>query len=564
MANLATAVGQTLAAGGIRHAFGVVGNGNIYAVDALVDSGVEYVAARHEGGAITMADAYYRSTGDVAVCTTTYGPGLTNVATGLAEAAKHGSGVLVLCGDRPALRPARPADIDQSAFVATLGAVPVRVTDPNRARATAAQALRMARSERRPVVLNLPDDLLTTEVADLAVPAAAECAAHPAPSPAALTSVLDAIAAARRPLVLAGLGAWHSGAGRIIEGLADHIGAILTTTVMGNGLFAGNPWSAGICGGFAAPRAREIISSADLVLAFGTSLSTFTQHGGHLFDPRATVIRVDQLGVRPVPRVDVEVAGDAAAVASALLDGARGRALRGSAWRAEVAGLLARTGWEYEPYDDLSTDELIDPRTLSRALARLLPADRTLVTDGGHFVGWPFMYWSVPDPSATVFTGAAFMSIGLGFAGAVGAAVGRPERTTVVALGDGGAAMGLPELATLVRTARSALVVVYDDSAYGWEVHVYGDKVRHLHPLRCGDSDFAAIGSAMGAESVTVRSAGDIDAVRSWLQRGAAGTLLLDCKVVPGVVGPFLTDLRAQLTAGASPPAPETSGRMAA
>ena len=117
MTKLATTVGEILADQGVSTAFGVVGNGNFLAVAGLMTGGVRYVAARHEGGAIAMADSYYRATGDVAVCTTTYGPGLTNAATGLAEAVKHRSGVLLLCGDQPASG-SRPIDIDQGSFAA--------------------------------------------------------------------------------------------------------------------------------------------------------------------------------------------------------------------------------------------------------------------------------------------------------------------------------------------------------------------------------------------------------------------------------------------------------------
>src|ERR1700733_14462531 len=101
MTGLAVAVGQALADGGVTTAFGVVGNGNALAVQGLLSGGVRYIAARHEGGAVAMADAYYRVTGDVAVCTVTYGPGFTNAATGLADAVKGRTGVLLLCGDGP-------------------------------------------------------------------------------------------------------------------------------------------------------------------------------------------------------------------------------------------------------------------------------------------------------------------------------------------------------------------------------------------------------------------------------------------------------------------------------
>jgi thiamine pyrophosphate-dependent acetolactate synthase large subunit-like protein len=410
-------------------------------------------------------------------------------------------------------------------------------------------------------VRSLPDDLLNAEVPDGPAGPAAGLPARVWPSAVGIEAALDVLAGARRPLLLAGLGAWRAGAAQPLAALADRIGALVATTVMADGLFAGHDWSLGICGGFASPRAAGIIGRADAVLAFGTSLNNFTLHGGRLIDPDATVVRVDLPGVRPAGRVDLEVTGDAAAAAVKLLDGVRRRGLPASGWRAEVGLDIGRTGWALQPYEDASTDGLIDPRTLSRELAGLLPPDRTLVTDGGHFVGWPIMYWPVPDPAALVFTGAAFMGIGLGFAGAVGAAVGRPDRTTVVALGDGGALMGLPELETLVREVKSALVVIYNDAAYGWEVHTYGDVASDRRPMTFPDTDFAAVARALGAAAVTVRTVGDLAAVRDWRDRGCPGTLVLDCKIVPSVVAGYLTDLRPQLRAGGAPvPAPALAG----
>ena len=506
MAKLATIVGQVLGDQGVRVAFGVIGNGNFLAVAGLMAGGARYVAARHEGGAIAMADAYYRATGDVAVCTTTYGPGLTNAATGLAEAVKHRSGVLLLSGDQPTSGP-RPIDIDQGAFAAALGARTVRVTDPATVRGTVAGALELARRGPRLVVLSLPANLLGVDVPDQpradvpdqrgqpACPGVAQISPSPSPGlrpvPAAcqVDAALDVLASARRPLLLAGLGAYRSGAAQPIAALADRLGALLTTTVMVDGLYRDSPWCLGICGGFASPRAARIMGDADVIVAFGASLNDFTLHGGMLLDPGAMLVQVDLDAAPTVSRVDLCVTGDAAQVAGFLLDGVRARALPASSWRDEVAADIGLAGWEHEPYDDASTVSRIDPRSLSLALAGLLPANRTLVMDGGHFVGWPAMYWPSADPSALVFTGAAFQTIGLGFAGAVGAAVGRADRTTVVALGDGGALMGLPELETLVRVSRSALVVIFNDAAYGAEVHMYRPLVTDTSPATFGDTD---------------------------------------------------------------------------
>lgn len=545
---LADAVAGRLARDGVRQAFGVVGGGNILAVAGLTGRGVRYVAARHEAGAMTMADAYHRTTGDVAICTTSHGAGLTNTATGLAEAVRHGSGVLLLCGDGP-VTGHRRCDVDQAAFAASLGAEAIRVTSPDTALAATSAALGLARERSRPVVLCLPADLLGAPVPDVEAPARAADLLGPAPAlrqapdEAQREKVLDMVATARRPLVLAGLGAWRSGAGEELADLAERLGALLATTVMANGLFAGNPWSLGICGGFSSPTAAGLIGRSDLVLAFGAGLDTFTLHGGRLLDPGAGVVRVDL--VPGGTAVDVELVADAAAAATDLLDGADARGLAPSGWRGEV-GDLRRAGWDHHHWEDAGTADRIDPRTLTAALARLIPQERTVVLDGGHFVGWPSMYLTVPDPAAMVFTGAAFQAIGQGFAGAVGAAVGRPDRLTVAALGDGGALMGLSELEPLVRSGAPVLVVVYDDAAYGFEVHMHvprgADRATATTP---GDTDFAGIARALGAEAVTVRSVADLDAVRAWTDTGPRGTLLLDCKVVPSVVAPYLTELAA-------------------
>ena len=554
MAKLATTVGQALAAEGVRVAFGVVGNANFLAVAGLMAGGARYVAARHEGGAVAMADAYYRATGEVAVCATTYGPGLTNTATGLVEAVKHRSGVLLLSGDQPAAGP-RPVDIDQGAFAAILGARTVRITDPAAARGTVARALELARSGPRPVVLSLPAELLGVDMPDQ--PACPEpprtCAGpdlRPVSAARQLDAALDVLASARRPLLLAGLGAYRSGAARPIAVLADRIGALLTTTVMAGGLFRDSPWSLGICGGFASPRAARLMGEADVVVAFGASLNEFTLHGDMLLNPGTTLVQVD-LGAAPtVSRVDLCVTGDAAQVASTLLDGVRARGLVAASWRDEVAADIELAGWEHEAYDDASTVSRIDPRTLSLALAGLLPTERTLVMDGGQFVGWPAMYWPSADPSALVFTGAAFQTIGFGFAGAVGAAVGRTDRTTVVALGDGGALMGLPELETLIRVAHSALVVIFNDSGYGAEVHMHRPLVTDTSPATSGDTDFAAVARSFGAKSATVCTLADLAGLRAWNETGGHGTYLLDCKVVPDVVAKYLSDLGGHIRAG--------------
>jgi thiamine pyrophosphate-dependent acetolactate synthase large subunit-like protein len=172
--------------------------------------------------------------------------------------------------------------------------------------------------------------------------------------------------------------------------------------------------------------------------------------------------------------------------------------------------------WHHVPYVDDSDATGIDPRTLSIALDALLPAERTVVVDSGNFMGYPSMYLSVPDAAGFCFT-QAFQSIGLGLASAVGAAVARPDRLTVAALGDGGFLMSAAELLTAVRLGRPLLVVIYNDAAYGAEVHHFGPDGHPLDTVRFPDTDLAAIGRGFGCAGVTVRGPADLAPVRQWL-----------------------------------------------
>ncbi len=548
--SMATAVGRSLAEAGVRCAFGVVGGGNIMAVAGMVAGGVRYVPARHEGGAATMADAYHRATGEVAVCTATHGAGTSNLATGLAEAVRHGSGVLLLCGDAPTSG-TRRFDIDQAAMVASLGADVVRLTNPATAGRDVVDALEQARAG--PVVAFVPNDLSSSELASRPPgdPAAPALPPEPTtrrghgpiePDRQDVDALADLLADADRPLLLAGLGAWRSAAGPMIEELAERCGALLGTTVMANGLFGSNPWCLGICGGFSSPGAAKLVGEADVVVAFGASLDPFTLRHGTLLSPDAVVAQVDRCAPT-AERVDRAVRGDAAVVARVVRDALAERGVRPSPWRSLSAERPADVGRTHECDEDRSTGERIDPRTLSAALADILPTERTLVLDGGHFVGWPAGYWPVPDPAGMLFMGSAFQAVGLGLAGAVGATVARPDRTTVVALGDGGSLMGLSELETLVRVASSAAVVVYDDAAYGFEVHRYGPYGAAPGTTQFGDTDFAGVARALGATAHVVRRVDDLAAARAWFAAGGRGTLLLDCKIVRDVVADYVSEL---------------------
>src|SRR5918996_1306534 len=286
------AIGRVLVDGGIEAFFGLAGSGNFAVLNALHAAGAAFYSSRHECGAVAMADGYIRACGKIAVASVHQGPGFTNTLTGLTEAAKCRTPLLVLAAEVSPSTLWSNFKIEQGILAETVGAVTERVRGPETAAADTARALRRARIERRPVVLNIPINLVdaSCDGGSSVVPdwPALE---PPRPSDRSVVEVADLLEGASHPAIVAGRGAALSGAH---EALAGEI---------------------------ALGRSRD------------------------------------------------------------------------------------------EPYEEQGTAEHVDPRTLSIALDDLLPKERTVATDSGHFLGYPSMYLSVPDHKGFVFPN-AFQSVG--------------------------------------------------------------------------------------------------------------------------------------------------------
>ena len=540
------AMARALTALGADTIFGVVGSGNFHLTNALIAHGARYVAARHECGAASMADAWARLAGRPGLLSLHQGPGITNALTGITEAAKSRTPLLVLAADVSAGAVTSNFRIDVAAIAAATGATPARLHSTGFAVDDAVRAYRMARDERRTVVLALPLDVQAGECTWPGEPDERPAAPlAPAAGPARQLATL--LAGAARPVFLAGRGARNASARAALERLADGCGALLATSAAAKGLFRGSPWDLDVSGGFASPLAAELIADADVLVAWGCSLNMWTTRHGTLVSPGTTVVQVDResgaIGRhRPV---QLGVVGDvgltADAVAQLLEVEPREPLSAGQADPADLPGtgyrsaalrdrLAAGVRWRDVPIDDTSDGDRIDPRSLTIALDDLLPAERIVAVDSGNFMGYPSMFLSVPDQDGFCFT-QAYQSVGLGLASAIGSAIARPDRLTVAALGDGGALMGISELETAVRLALPMVIVVYDDQAYGAEVHHFGPDGYPLDTVRFPPADLAAIARGFGCDAVTVRSAADLEPVRTWLQERPPRPILIDARV---------------------------------
>ncbi|MGB3732804.1 thiamine pyrophosphate-binding protein [Microbacterium sp.] len=558
----------------IDHVFGVMGNGNAYFLDAIeTQTDAVFTAVRHEQGAVVAADAHFRASGRIAAATATYGAGFTNTLTSLAEAVQAHVPLVLVVGDEPTSGP-RPWDVDQIALASAVGAR-TYTTGRADAAATTVIAIEHALTYRVPVVLAIPYDVAALEAGP--VPASPEPRV-PAPlSPKGefadgmLDEIAAALAGAERPFLLAGRGAWLAGASEALGELAETTGALTASSALGRGVFPDTRYDLGVAGGFGADGAMALVREADVAVVFGASLNQFTMRFGELFAPGTRVFQIDVAPAATHPHVGGFVRADARVAAQALVARladpslrladarsvqATGSGAQKSEWVAEPVEASQRTPWRetvdiaaartYPEGDALAPDGRLDPRSAARRIAELLPEDRVVVSDGGHFIGWANMYWPVAAPDRMMMVGTAFQSIGQGWPSVVGATRARPESTVVLTSGDGGGLMAIPDLESAVRAAGGrGCAVVWNDAAYGAEVNLYGLKGLAEGPMMIPQVDFAAFGEAVGAEGVVVRTLDDLERLASWAAEDPASRrfLVLDLRISGRVIAPYQQEI---------------------
>lgn len=521
------------------HLFGLMGNGNAHLISRLTRRGFPFTSARHEAATVAMADAYHRATGSIAAATTTYGAGFTNAYTTLAEARMARIPLVLVVGDAPSTGP-RPFDVDQAKAAEAAGVVTL-VAGPGNAAAITHRAFDLALQSVQPVIVAIPYDLAT---APPSVPKPLEpLPAKPAwpAEPGDLDRVAGLLAAAERPLILAGRGVLLAQAAEPLRGVGDRLGALYMTSVMAANAF-NSPWDLGIAGGFTRSHRLAVARQADVVLVVGASLNTFQTRYGTLFPDGTKIVRVDNEPDPGQPAAEY-IRADILPFIEGLLE--RVRTASSSTWRdhvPEVSRAEFRSSVPSEDPGEFGPDGRLNPRAVVAALDRILPAERSVVMDGGHFIGWAPMYLTVPDPHAMVLVGTAFQSIGLGFGSAAGVSVARPERTTVLVSGDGGGLMGLADFETFLRATRKGVVVVLNDSAYGAELHQYAAKGLHDQAMLIDEVDFAAVGRALGAQGAKARTLADLGQLQEWLGSRQEGVYVLDVAISQKVVAEFMAE----------------------
>jgi acetolactate synthase-1/2/3 large subunit len=495
---------RALARSGVEAIFALPGGHILPLFEGARRDGARLIGVRHEENAVFMAEGWALATGRVAAAAVTAGPGLANALPGVAEANAAGVPVVVLAGRTGLAQRGRGAvqDLNQLAAVAPVTKWRAECLSAARIPEYVAEAVHQARSGAPGVAyLEVPQDVLASEAEEAASAWPAGHGTEPArsvPVGGDLDAAIELLRAAERPVVLAGSGAFFSGAAAALASFAERTGVPVVTTSAARGLVDDDhPRCLGglVHGGIA-------LASADVSMVLGSRFNANLVYGGFpLFPPEQKVIQVD---VRPehlggLRRPEIALAGDVAATLTALTEAWTAPGDAFDEWTAQ-AREGAEASWASWNAECDRPAKGLHAGWLARETARIAEEQpSTFVSDGGDSVLWGLAMSKAHRPGTNLFIGSAMGTLGVGLPFALGAKAARPDEPVFVFTGDGAFGLSAIELDTAARHRLGVVVVVVNNGGWG--------DVRHEQRLFYGEE------AVQGAELSSMRYDALADAV---------------------------------------------------
>jgi acetolactate synthase-1/2/3 large subunit len=470
VASGADAVIAALDSAGVEHVFGVQGGAIMPVYDSLYHSDIRHVTMAHEQSAAHAADAYGVVTGRPGVCMATSGPGATNLVTGLADADLDSDPVVALTGQTTTDLVGKDAfqETDTTGVTMPVTKTNYFATDSDTVGDVVGEAFAVARDGRPgPTLVDLPKDVTMGDTDRSPQPPAhpPNFAVPEAADGEAVTAAANVLAAAERPVVLAGGGVVKGEAWTELRRFAVDHGVPVVTTMPGIGSFPeDHDLSMAVAGMHGTGYANLALQHCDAMLAVGTRFDDRLTGGVETFAPEATIVHVDIDPAEMSKNVhaDHPLVGDAGTVLDQLHD-AMTHAPDAAAWRERCRGWKDTYALDYETSDDGP----LKPQFVVEALDALTPDDTVVTTGVGQHQMWAMQYWTYRHPRTWV-SSHGLGTMGYGLPAAIGARFAADDDQTVVCFdGDGSFLMTAQELSVAVREELDITVVVLNNAAVG-------------------------------------------------------------------------------------------------
>lgn len=538
---------ETLKDEGITDIFGLMAEDTMNLMSEIEEHHADDITithARHEQGAMAMADGYARATNDISVGVVGRGPAVAQTGTSLVTARKGGSNVVLLVPTSSSTESYDIKAFEQEAYLRSTIENVETVHSPETFHTRLADVFREARHGNGPIALQIPDNILNDEVPPSTNNRLPE--SRP-PTPPAIepddTAISDAIDlyldsdATVPPLILAGRGAVAADAKDELIALAERTSGLLATTLQTRGFFADHPFSIGFIGTWGGNLANEHLADADCIFAVGCSLNPKTTDNGRLFRDDAKVIHIDANAdaINRYLGVNLGVVGDAKQATNRLVEELKERDIHrdGALWSDRLENRIAATP-ALDDDEFPSQPDTMDPRDVIKTINDLIPEDRLVTTDGGHFTRWVVDGIETPSHNKFIWT-LDFASIGQGLGGSIGATVARPSLPSVLFTGDAGFLMAIQELDTAARHEIPITVVIMNDSSLGSEYHNLAKTGGYTESALMATPDFATIAEGFGAEGYTITDIDSLRAREDVFTDSRDTPVVLDCHINPDV-----------------------------
>ena len=534
-------VWRALETAGANIVFGYPGGACLPMYDALPDHpGVHHVLVRHEQGAAHMADGYARATGRVGVCVATSGPGATNLVTGLACAYMDSVPVVAITGQVSTPLMGRDAfqETDVLGMVGPVTKHSILVQSVDDIEPAIHRAFAIARGGRPgPVLVDIPKDIQLHTMATRGATNGARPLQVPGADAAELDRAAALLAAASRPVIIAGQGVRLGRAHAELRTLAERIDAPVVTTLLGIGAISEeHPLAAGMLGMHGSARANRMVNDADVILGVGLRFDDRVTGKIAAFAPNAKIIHADidatQIG-KNVPTA-IGIVADAGAVLFALA--ARLERSTRPEWRTRLDGDRPKPRVaEYEQRVELP------PRLVIRAIRAAASEDAYFVADVGQHQMWAAQHLRLTEPDRFLTSG-GLGAMGYALPAAIGAQMGRPSSEVWAIAGDGGAQMTIHELGTAVQESAPVKLAIMNNGYLGmvrqWQQLFHDGRISQT-PI--SSPDYVKLADAYGVLGMCVERRTDL------------GPALARAKAHPG---PVVLDIRIEREANVWPIVP--------